>query len=65
MCGEQLLPENGGVNDQDFMTMHRMKALNNIYRVVSHLRSLQGEAIHTLSDSERRILGALIDEGLI
>ena len=32
-CGDSLLPDSGGVMDQDWITMRQMSVLANIYRV--------------------------------
>lgn len=65
MCGDSLLPDAGGVLDQDYGLMYRMRSLQNIYRTVSRLRNLKGKDIHSLTDSERRLLRGLRDLGLL
>lgn len=58
------LPNPGGVNQQEYYTMHAMSALDNIYTTVSRLQNLRGHDIHRLTEGERRILGALRAEGI-
>jgi hypothetical protein len=59
------LPENGGMLDQDHTTMLRMAVLSNIYNAYSHYRNAHGTQIHSLSESERRILRWMKDEGIL
>jgi hypothetical protein len=59
------LPDAGGYLDQDFVTVTRMTALSNVYNAVVRIKSLTGKNIHKLTDSERRILRVLKDEGII
>jgi hypothetical protein len=61
MCGDHSLPASGGVLDQEYQVMHRMRSLDNIYNVVHRLRNLKGEEIHSLTDTERRIIRSLRD----
>lgn len=65
LCGESHLPEQGGILDQDFVTLHRMNVYRNVHQVVKHFRSLRGAAIHTLTDDERRLIKALRKDGLL
>lgn len=58
------LPEAGGVYDQDYTTMREMTVSQNTYAAVARLRSLQGAKIHSLSDSERRLLRYLMENQL-
>ena len=51
--------------DQDAGLMAEMTALDNVYRAVARMKSLRGHAIHQLTGSERRIIKALIDMGLL
>ena len=60
-CGESRLPDAGGVLDQDWQTWRQMTAARNVYNVVSRITNLQGEQIHTLNKSERRLWRYLID----
>ncbi len=48
----------------DYGLVHRMKAADNVYRVVNRLRNAHGEQIHGLTDSERILLRALMDNGI-
>lgn len=59
------LPDAGGLFDQDQRLMRRMTGTLNIYRAIEHLRNAQGEQIHSLSESERKILGSLVKMGLL
>lgn len=58
------LPNEGGVNSQDYAVMHRMSVLSNVYSTVSHYRNLTGNRIHTLSDGQRRLIKSLKDMGI-
>lgn len=58
------LPDAGGIYDQDAQLMTRMDALQNVYKTVTRVRSMKGEQIHQLTDHERRLLRALMDEGI-
>lgn len=64
MCGESLLPEVGGVLDQDGALMLKMRVLSGIYRLVQKIRAAHGDEIHKLSDNERRTWKYLIDAGI-
>lgn len=55
------LPGPGGVNQQDYRTMHRMTVFDNVYNAVNHMRHAVGAQIHNLSDSERAIIKWLLD----
>lgn len=59
------LPEVGGVYDQDAVLMQRMASLANVYQVVARVRGLAGAQIHSLTPGERRILGPLVEAGLV
>jgi hypothetical protein len=59
------LPDAGGYLDQNYRTMLRMTILSNIYNAYAHYRNSQGAQIHTLGESDRRILRYLKDEGLL
>lgn len=65
LCGEQHLPRAGGLDDQDFVEMRRMRVVTNIYNTLEHLRGAQGTQIHTMSRGERLILKMLREEGLL
>jgi len=58
-------PDPGGMYDQDYQTMRLMGVCLNIYNAVSHLRNCRGAQIHSLSESERKILGWLVKQGLV
>lgn len=64
-CDQGRLPEAGGVLDQNYALMYRMRTVENVYRVVARFRHLKGAQIHNLNTPERRILRALKDEGLL
>ncbi len=59
------MPEQGGLYDQDYLTMHRMGALDNIYSTVVRVRNLTGHQIHSLTTSERRMIRYLRDLGVM
>lgn len=59
------LPDTGGYFDQDFAMLHRINVITNVYNAYSHYRNAHGKQIHSLNESERRILKALIDMKLI
>ena len=59
------LPEQGALYEQEFRTMYRMTACINIHDALSKMRNLSGKQIHTLTESERRILRVLVDNGLL
>lgn len=59
------LPEAGAYLDQDYALMTRIAVLMNVYGVVSHYRNLRGETIHSLTDSQRRLLRQLKDMGVL
>lgn len=59
------LPNAGAYLDQDAALITRMKVLTNIHHAYSSYRNSQGAQIHNLSDSTRRVLRYLKDEGLI
>jgi hypothetical protein len=42
--------------------LHRMDVFDNIYSVVSKLSTLKGPQIHTLTDTERRLIKWLRDD---
>ena len=58
------LPENGAYFEQDKKLMTTMTTLMNIYNVLSKYRNMEGAQIHQLTESDRKILGALIKDGL-
>ena len=53
------------MNDQDFVTISRMRAYDNIYHLVSKMGHLVGDQIHSLSTSERRMLRSLRELGVL
>lgn len=59
------LPDTGAYLDQDYQLMVRMTALSNINSVISKWKNLQGKDIHSLTDSDRRVLRALKDMGVM
>lgn len=63
LCGETLLPEAGGVMDQDAGQLTRMRICANVHRTLSRYRALSGDAIHSLTPGERRVLRGLLDMG--
>ncbi len=65
LCGDEHLPDPGGVLDQDYVTLHRMSVYRNVHQVVVRFRGLHGAEIHSLTDGERRVIKALRAEGLL
>ena len=63
--GYSALPDEGGMLDQDAGLVTRMTVLSNIHHAVKRWQNAQGKAVHNLTDSERRILRYLKDEGLM
>lgn len=64
-CGDHL-PAAGGVLDQDYGLLRRMRILTNVHSAVSHLFSLTGEDVNKrLSYSERLLLGDLDKAGIL
>lgn len=59
------LPEPGGMYDQDAGLVYRMGALMNIHRTVSRVRNLYGAQIHSMSDSERRMIRWLREQEMM
>lgn len=59
------LPEAGGLYDQDYVLMRRMRVLSNIHDAMSAWRNLTGKQIHNLTDSQRKIIRALREDGLL
>ena len=58
------LPCGGGMYDQPFVTMQNMTVLSNVYDTVSYMRNLHGDQIHRLTESQRRLIRWLIDQGI-
>ena len=63
-CGEHHLPDAGAILDQDWMTMYRMRTLDNVARLCGHVLTLQGKDIHKLSEHQRQVIRWLMDEGV-
>jgi len=55
------LPDTGAYFDQDYKLITIMTSLMNIYNVLTKYRSLAGEQIHQLGNTDRVILRSLID----
>ena len=51
--------------DQDFVTFHRMRILDNIYRTITRMRNLRGAEIHNMTEQERRTVRLLRDGGYL
>lgn len=64
-CGDKLMPDSGGLLDQDYELWVKMKTLENVWRTISRLRNLKGEQIHSLSESERKLIAYLLREGIL
>ncbi len=62
-CGDDHLPDVGGVFDQDYKTYSQMKIARNIYDAVRTSQRAQGAEIHSLPASVKRIVKNLKDEG--
>lgn len=63
-CGDEHLPEVGGVLDQDYATMRQMGVLRNVYRVRQAAPRYTGKAIHDMPTDMKRMIRWLRDEGL-
>jgi len=63
-CGDSLLPEAGGVMDQDYAMMRHMSVLANIYRVKQAAPKYTGKKIHDMPADMKRMIGWLRAEGL-
>lgn len=63
-CGQNHLPEMGGILDQDYSTMMQMTALSNIYNAVKGARGATGDAIHKLPSGTLSILASLREMGI-
>jgi hypothetical protein len=59
------LPDAGAYLDQDYCLMVRMTAFSNISSVINKWKNVKGKDIHTLTDSDRRVLRALKDMGVM
>lgn len=59
------LPDAGGLLDQEWRVMYRMRMAQNIYNTMTRLRSAIGKQIHQLTDNDRAILKWLKDLGLL
>ena len=58
------LPDAGGMNDQDYKRLQGMSVSLNIYNTISYMKNLKGSDIHRLSDSQRRMIRWLLDQGI-
>jgi len=59
------LPEDGGLYDQDFMTMFLMNSLKSMHDAIVRIKAAKGKQIHSLSENDRKILRMLMDEKLL
>jgi len=59
------LPEAGAYLDQDCAFMYRMTGAMNVYGVLMRWQGANTRTIHSLSDSDRKILRHLKDMGLM
>jgi hypothetical protein len=64
-CGDDHLPDTGGVLDQDYRTMKRMRATRNVYDAVRQAKNATGKQIHSLSPSTLNIIASLRKQGLM
>jgi len=65
MCGDNRLPDAGGVLDQDAELMRTVRVARNIYSVVDKLGNMRGAQIHRLTTGERRLIRWLRDGGYV
>jgi hypothetical protein len=65
MCGEHLLPDAGGVLDQDAELMARMRSMRFVYRTLNQLRDAVGADIHRLSTNQRLLIRKLREDGYL
>jgi hypothetical protein len=65
MCGDHYLPDGGGVFDQDYQLITRMRTFSNIYNTLDKMRNLKGNTIHQLTDGERRLIKRMREGGYI
>jgi hypothetical protein len=64
-CTDGRLPDAGGVLDQDYALQVRLTAAGNVHRTLGRYRGLRGAQIHSLSGSERKLLGYLQRQGML
>ena len=62
-CGEHHLPDEGGMLDQDYQMLNRMKTLYQVYRTISAYRSAKGEQIHNMPPDIARTMKWLRESG--
>ena len=60
-----VLPDAGGLYDQDYALLRRMKVAANVYAALSGYRNMKGNQIHNMTDAQRRIVAGLRKDGLI
>ena len=66
LCGDNFLPDGGGIHDQDYATMLQMRIALNVYQTVRYMRSLTGNQINThLTSGQRILLGELYHLGIL
>jgi len=53
------LPLAGGLYDQEYSLLNKMRTLGNIYDALTRLRSMKGDEIHKMPPGMRRIIGFL------
>ena len=58
------MPDDGGLFDQDYKLMRQMSGLSGVYNTVTYATNLKGKEIHRLTDSQRRMIRFLMDEGV-
>lgn len=63
-CGNNLLPERGGVLDQDYKTMVQMRVLSNVYSAVQQAPHYTGEKIHGMPTEMKRVIAMLRKRGM-
>jgi hypothetical protein len=63
-CGDNHLPEAGGVLDQNYTTMRRMTTLRNVHNAVRDAPKYTGTKIHDMPAGMKRTIAYLREEGL-
>lgn len=66
LCGDNHLPEPGGVLDQDYKLITTMHTLRNIHRTVQRFYSLKGDDVNKyLTVDDRLLLGRIDKMGML
>lgn len=64
-CGDNHLPDVGGVLDQDYTTYKRMMSTRNVYDAIIQAKRAKGAEIHKLHPATKRTIKYLRDQGLM